>query len=35
VTVAVDVQLPLLPGGPSVTVTGVESMPVDVYREAP
>lgn len=35
VTVAVDVPLPLLPGGPSVTVTGVESMPVDVYRAAP
>jgi hypothetical protein len=35
VTVAVDVPLPLLPGGPTVTVTGVESMPVDVYREAP
>lgn len=35
VTVEVDVPLPLLPGGPSVTVTGVESMPVDVYRAAP
>lgn len=35
VTVAVDVPLPLLPGGPTVTVTGVESMPVDRYRAAP
>ncbi len=35
VTVAVDVPLPLLPGGPTITVTGVESMPVDRYREAP
>ncbi len=35
VTVAVDVPLPLLPGGPTVTVTGMESMPVDRFREAP
>lgn len=35
VTVSIDVPLPLLPGGPTVTVTGVESMPVDRYREAP
>jgi hypothetical protein len=35
VTVLVDVPLPLLPGGPTVTVTGEESMPVDRYREAP
>ncbi len=35
VTVAVDVPLPLLPGGPTITVTGVESMPVDRFREAP
>jgi hypothetical protein len=35
VTVRVDVRLPLMPGGPSVTVTGEESMPVDRYREVP
>lgn len=35
VTVRVDVRLPLMPGGPSVTVTGEESMPVDRYRETP
>jgi hypothetical protein len=35
VTVQVDVPLPFLPGGASVTVTGQESMPVDRYREAP
>ncbi len=35
VTVSVDVALPLMPGGPSITVTGTESMPVDRYRAAP
>ncbi len=35
VTVAVDVPLPLVPGGPTVRVTGQESMPVDRYREEP
>ena len=35
VTVTVDVPLPLLPGGPTVTVSGVESMPVDRYRAVP
>jgi Tfp pilus assembly protein PilV len=35
VTVRIDVALPLLPGGPSVAVTGQESMPVDTYRAAP
>ena len=35
VTVRIDVPLPLMPGGPTVTVTSVESMPVDRYREAP
>jgi hypothetical protein len=35
VAVAVDVALPLLPGGPTITVTGRESMPVDRYRAAP
>jgi hypothetical protein len=35
VTVRVDVALPLVPGGPTITVTGEESMPVDRFREAP
>ena len=35
VTVQVKVGLPLLPGGPSLTVTGRESMPVDRYRPMP
>ena len=35
VTVVVRVSLPLVPGGPTVTVTGEESMPVDRYRVAP
>ncbi len=35
VAVQVDVPLPLLPGGPTITVTGRESMPVDRYRSAP
>ncbi len=35
VTVRVKVGLPLLPGGPSLTVTGRESMPVDRYRPMP
>jgi hypothetical protein len=35
VTVRVLVPLPLLPGGPSIAVTGQESMPVDRYRAAP
>jgi hypothetical protein len=35
VTVRVEVPLPLLPGGPTITVTGRESMPVDRYRSAP
>jgi hypothetical protein len=35
VTVPVAVPLPLLPGGPSVTVSGRQSMPVDRYRETP
>jgi hypothetical protein len=35
VTVQVDVALPFMPGGPSITVTGQESMPVDRYREMP
>jgi hypothetical protein len=35
VTVSVGVALPLLPGGPTVTVVGQESMPVDRYKEAP
>lgn len=34
VSVVVAVPLPLL-GGPTVTVTGRESMPVDRYRSAP
>ena len=29
------VPMPLLPGGPTVTVVGQESMPVDRWREAP
>jgi hypothetical protein len=32
VTVSVAVVLPLVPGGPTVTVVGAESMPVDTYR---
>ncbi len=35
VTVRVDVPLPLLPGSPTITVLGRESMPVDRYRAAP
>jgi hypothetical protein len=35
VTVRVDVPLPLLPGGPTITVSAQESMPVDRYRAAP
>ncbi len=35
VSVGIEVGLPLLPGGPSVTVTGRDSMPVDRYRSAP
>jgi len=35
VTVAVDVPLPLVPGSPTITVTSVESMPVDRYRAGP
>lgn len=35
VSVAVPVTLPLVPGGPTLTVTGEASMPVDRYREAP
>jgi hypothetical protein len=35
VTVQVDVALPFMPGSPSITVTGQESMPVDRYRETP
>jgi hypothetical protein len=35
VTVVVPVALPLVPGGPTITVTGEESMPVDRYRAAP
>jgi len=35
VTVAVDVALPLVPGSPTITVTAVESMPVDRYRAEP
>ena len=35
VTVAIDVVLPLVPGSPTITVTSVESMPVDRYRDAP
>jgi len=33
VTVPVVVRLPLLGGGPTFTVTGRESMPVDRYRD--
>ena len=32
VTVSVAVALPLVPGAPTVTVVGQESMPVDRYR---
>jgi hypothetical protein len=35
VRVSVGLALPLLPGGPTVTVVGEESMPVDRYREGP
>ena len=35
VTVSVGVPLPLVPGSPTVTVVGEESMPVDRYREGP
>ncbi len=35
VTVRVQVALPLVPGAPSITVTGLESMPVDRYRASP
>ena len=35
VTVRVEVALPLLTGGPTITVTGQDSMPVDRYRSAP
>ena len=35
VTVTVRVTLPLVPGSPSVSVVGEESMPVDRYREDP
>ena len=35
VTVIVRVALPLVPGGPTVTVVGQESMPVDRWKEAP
>jgi Tfp pilus assembly protein PilV len=35
VTVTVDVPLPLMPGGPTVSVVGQESMPVDRYRDPP
>ena len=35
VTVVVAVALPLVPGSPSITVTGAESMPVDRFRVAP
>ena len=34
VTVTVRVPMPLLPGGPTVTVVGQESMPVDRWKEA-
>ena len=33
VTVTVRVALPLVPGSPTVSVVGAESMPVDRYRE--
>jgi Flp pilus assembly protein TadG len=35
VSVSVEVSLPLVPGGPTITVTGHESMPVDRYRGTP
>jgi hypothetical protein len=35
VTVPVLIHLPLLAGGPVITVTGRESMPVDRYRDVP
>jgi len=35
VTVTVRVALPLVPGGPTITVVGAESMPVDRYKAAP
>ena len=35
VTVTVEVALPLVPGGPTITVHGQESMPVDLYGDAP
>ena len=34
VAVPVVVRLPLLAGGPSITVTGRDSMPVDSFRES-
>jgi hypothetical protein len=34
-TVTVRVPMPLPPGGPTVTVVGQESMPVDRWKEAP
>ena len=34
-TVTVPVVLPLVPGSPTVSVVGEESMPVDRYREGP
>lgn len=35
VTVTVSVPLPLVPGSPTISVVGEESMPVDRYREGP
>lgn len=35
VSVAVPVAMPLVPGAPTLTVTGEASMPVDRYGEAP
>ena len=35
ITVTVPVVLPLVPGSPTVSVVGEESMPVDRYREGP
>ncbi|MEI8057298.1 MAG: pilus assembly protein [Actinomycetes bacterium] len=35
VSVVVSVRLPLIPGAPSVTVSGQESMPVDRFRSVP
>jgi hypothetical protein len=35
VTVIVRVALPLVPGSPTVSVAGEESMPVDRYRDGP